>query len=464
MKTHSDLGKDPIFSLVLHLAVPAMIANFVNVLYNIVDRMFIGNIPGVGSLALAGAGICGPVVTLLTSFGTLIGLGGSILFSMRRGEGNDKEAKVILSNSFLMLCVVSAVLTVLFLLFKNRLLVLFGASSETFPYANTYMTIYTLGTFFALMAIGLNYFITCQGFAAVGMLTVLIGAVSNIILDPVFIFVFRMGVAGAAIATVLSQLFSCLFALCFLFGKSVPIRISFGSYRPALMKRIVSLGFSPFMILATDSVITIILNASLQHYGGPEQGDLLIAASTIIQSWLLMITSTMLGISSGTQAILSYNYGAANSLRIKKAERTILSLCLIFTSIMFVLSRIFPAPFAGIFTREPDTVSMAVRGIHTVTLAIIPLSLQYCFVDGFTAIGRTKTALALSMLRKGTYVLSVLFLPLFFGAANAFYAEPICDGLGAAVSTITFLLVFQKHLDRRTAPTDTASYPHSRSV
>lgn len=276
---------------------------------------------------------------------------------MRRGEGNDKEAKVILSNSFLMLCVVSAVLTVLFLLFKNRLLVLFGASSETFPYANTYMTIYTLGTFFALMAIGLNYFITCQGFAAVGMFTVLIGAVSNIILDPVFIFVFRMGVAGAAIATVLSQLFSCLFALCFLFGKSVPIRISFGSYRPALMKRIVSLGFSPFMILATDSVITIILNASLQHYGGPEQGDLLIAASTIIQSWLLMITSTMLGISSGTQAILSYNYGAANSLRIKKAERTILSLCLIFTSIMFVLSRIFPAPFAGIFTREPDTVS-----------------------------------------------------------------------------------------------------------
>ena len=449
MKTHSDLGKDPVFSLVLHLAVPAMIANFVNVLYNIVDRMFIGNIPGSGGLALAGAGICGPIVTLLSSFGTLVGLGGSILFSMRRGEGKEEEAKRILANSFLMLCIFSSVLTVLFLLCKNRLLMWFGASAETFPYANTYMTIYTLGTFFALMAIGLNYFITCQGFASIGMMTVLIGAVSNILLDPLFIFVLNMGVAGAAIATVLSQLFSCLFAAGFLFSRRVPIRISFGNYSFSLMKRIIGLGLSPFLILATDSVIMIVLNASLQRYGGPSEGDLLITAAAIIQSWLLTVTSTMLGISSGTQAILSYNYGAGRIDRIKQAEKYILLLCICFTVFMFILSRIVPTVFVRIFTKETATGQMAVRGIRIATLAIIPLSFQYAFVDGLTALGRTKTALALSMLRKGIYISSVLLLPAFFGARNTFFAEPICDGLGAIVSTITFLLVFQMHLDRR---------------
>ena len=230
MKAYSDLGKDRVFSLVLKLAVPTMIANFVNVLYNIVDRMYIGNIPETGSLALAGAGICGPIVTLLSSFGTLIGLEAPSCFPCAGAKKNDQEAKRILSNSFLLLTVFSLSLTLLFLLLKNRLLMWFGASEATFPYANTYMTIYTMGTFFALMAIGLNYFITCQGFASVGMVTVLVGAVSNIILDPVFMFGFGMGVAGAAVATVLSQIFSCLFAMGFLLGKRVPIRISFGNY------------------------------------------------------------------------------------------------------------------------------------------------------------------------------------------------------------------------------------------
>ena len=448
-KTYSDLGKDPVFSLVLHLAVPTMIANFVNVLYNIVDRMYIGNIPEVGGLALAGAGICGPIVTLLSSFGTLIGLGGSILFSMRRGEKNDREAKKILSNSFLLLAAVSLCLTLLFLFLKDRLLMWFGASEATFPYANTYMTIYTLGTFFALMAIGLNYFITCQGFAAVGMMTVLVGAISNIILDPVFIFGFHMGVAGAAVATVLSQIFSCLFAVTFLLGKRVPIRISFGNYSWPLMRRILFLGLSPFLILATDSVIMIVLNTSLQHYGGPGEGDLLIAAAAIVQSWLLVITSPMLGISSGTQAILSYNYGARQVDRIKQAEKYILLLCLTFTTVMFLMSWLIPSYFVRIFTKDPDQLKTAVRGIHIATLAIIPLSFQYAFVDAFTALGRTKTALALSMLRKGTYVAAVVILPAFFGAGSAFFGEPVCDLLGAIVSTTVFLLIFQKHLDKR---------------
>ena len=341
MKHTTDLGKDKVPLLVLKLAIPSMIAQFVTVLYSIIDRMFIGNIEEIGDIALAGVGVCGPIVTLLTSFGTLIGLGGSILMAMRMGAGQKKEAQSILAHSFAMLVAFSAVLTLVFLLSKKYLLNWFGASPLTFPYADTYMTIYTAGTFFALMAIGLNYFITCQGFPAVGMCTVLIGAITNIVLDPVFIFVFDMGVAGAAWATVIAQFASCAFAFCFLIGKKVPVGIT-RLKREMLSKnitcRILGLGLSPFLILATDSVIIIIMNTVLQHYGGPKEGDLLITCATIVQSYMMLITGPMLGISSGTQAILSYNYGAKATRRVRKAERCILLLCLCFTSLMFLLS------------------------------------------------------------------------------------------------------------------------------
>lgn len=312
MARENDLGNDSIGSLVLKLAVPTMIAQFVNVLYSIIDRIYIGNIPGEGALALAGVGICGPIVTLLTSFGTLIGLGGSILMAMKMGEGNMKKAKQILSNSFLMLIIFSIVLTVTFFIIKDNLLMWFGASETTFPYADTYMKIYTAGTFFALMSLGLNYFINCQGFSTIGMATVLVGAVTNIILDPVFIFVFDMGVAGAAIATVIAQILSCLFALFFLFGKRPPVKISFGGYSAGIMLRIVAIGLSPFLILATDSVIMIVMNTVLQKTGGTS-ADMLIAAATIVQSYMMLITGPLGGISGGTQAIISFNYGAGKN-------------------------------------------------------------------------------------------------------------------------------------------------------
>ena len=289
MARENDLGNDSITQLVLKLAIPTMIAQFVNMLYSIIDRIYIGNIPGEGSIALAGVGICGPIVTLLSSFGTLIGLGGSILMAMRMGEGNMKRAKQILSNSFLTLVVLSVTLTVSFLLMKDKLLMWFGASETTFVYANTYMTIYTAGTFFALMAIGLNYFITCQGFSTIGMATVLIGAFANIVLDPIFIFVFDMGVAGAAIATVISQILSCSFAIGFLFSKRPPIKISFGNYSMGIILRIAAIGLSPFLILATDSVIMIIMNSVLQRTGGAN-ADMLITAAYIINSYMSLIT------------------------------------------------------------------------------------------------------------------------------------------------------------------------------
>ena len=452
MKHTTDLGKDKVPLLVLKLAIPSMIAQFVTVLYSIIDRMFIGNIEEIGDIALAGVGVCGPIVTLLTSFGTLIGLGGSILMAMRMGAGQKKEAQSILAHSFAMLVAFSAVLTLVFLLSKKYLLNWFGASPLTFPYADTYMTIYTAGTFFALMAIGLNYFITCQGFPAVGMCTVLIGAITNIVLDPVFIFVFDMGVAGAAWATVIAQFASCAFAFCFLIGKKVPVGIT-RLKREMLSKnitcRILGLGLSPFLILATDSVIIIIMNTVLQHYGGPTEGDLLITCATIVQSYMMLITGPMLGISSGTQAILSYNYGAKATRRVRKAERCILLLCLCFTSLMFLLSRIVPQYFIGIFTRDPGLTDLCIWGIHIFTLMIVPLSFQYVFVDGFTALGRSKTALFLSLFRKGDYVLFTMILPIFYGARSAFYAQPLADGIAAVMSTIAFLLIFKKHLQKQ---------------
>ena len=452
MKKTTDLGKDKVPLLVLKLAVPSMIAQFVNVLYSTVDRMFIGNIPRIGDEALAGVGVCGPIVTLLTSFGTLIGLGGSILMAMRMGAGRKKQAENILAHSFVLLVLFSALLTFFFLLIKGHLLNWFGASDTTFPYADSYMTIYTAGTFFALMAVGLNYFITCQGFPGIGMLTVIIGALTNILLDPVFIFGFHMNVAGAAIATVITQFVSCAFAFRFLTGKKIPVKITLlrkKNFSPMIVQRILELGVSPFLILATDSVILIVLNTVLQTYGGPEEGDLLITCATIVQSYMMLITGPMLGISSGTQAILSYNYGAKNIDRVKSAEKYILLLCLCFTTLMFLVSRTVPEYFIRIFTRDPGQTDLCIWGIHVFTLMIIPLSFQYVFVDGFTALGRSRTALFLSVFRKGDYILFTIVLPIFWGARSAFYAQPLADGISAVMSSVAFLLIFRKHLEKR---------------
>jgi Na+-driven multidrug efflux pump len=325
----------------------------------------------------------------------------------------------------------------------------FGASEATFPYANTYMTIYTAGTFFALMASGLNYFINCQGFPMIGMATVLIGAISNLILDPIFIFGFQLNVAGAALATVLSQFLSCCFALVFLLGKRIPIRITFGQYSLRIMGRIVYLGFSPFLILATDNLILILMNTVLQRDGGPSQGDLLITCATIAQSYLQMITAPMIGISGGTQAVLSYNYGAAKIERIRLAESVILKMMLAFTGIMFLLSRVVPPYFVRLFTAQAEYQSVSVWAIKASTLMIIPLSFQYVFVDGLTALERPKTALALSIFRKSVYTAALILLPHWFSARTAFYAEPISDILSAVLSTTVFLLILEKHLEKR---------------
>ena len=323
----NDLRRDDVRQLVRRIAIPSMLAQFVSVLYSIVDRMYIGHIPQVGNLALAGVGVCGPVVTLVGSVASLVGMGGSPLMSIRMGEGDDQAARAVLSNCFMLLCVFSVVLVAVLIPLRQPMLMLFGASETTLPYANEYFTIYLTGTIFALMATGLNTFVVCQGFARKGMMAVILGAVMNIILDPIFIFALNMGVAGAALATVLSQAASCAYVLIFLFGRRASVRITFGGYSARIIVRVLTLGFSPFAIIAVDNIMIIALNAMLQKYGGAGRGDMLITCATIVQSFMLVVTMPLGGISGGTQGILGFNYGARQSQRVQDAQRHIFFAC-----------------------------------------------------------------------------------------------------------------------------------------
>ena len=306
----NNLGKENVKSLVWRIAIPSMLAQFVSVLYSIVDRMYIGNIPRIGDEALAGVGICGPVVTMVGSVAFLVGIGGSPLMSRRMGEGRMDEARKIVANAFVMLIGLAMILMVLMTAIRRPMLMFFGASQITYPYADIYFTTYLTGTVFALLSTGMNQFIIAQGFAKTGMISVSLGAVLNIVLDPVFIFAMNMDVRGAAIATVISQMASCVFVLVFLFGPKPPVRISFGGYRPGIMGRILVMGFTPFIIIAIDNVMIIALNAVLARYSAAGTGDMLITCATIVQSFMLVVTMPLGGISSGTQTILAYNYGA----------------------------------------------------------------------------------------------------------------------------------------------------------
>lgn len=450
MKLENNLGTDPIKKLVIRLAIPAMLAQFVNVLYSIVDRMYIGNIPEIGETALAGVGICGPIVTMISAFASWIGVGGAPLLSIRLGEKNTREARQVLANCFVLLLGMAAAITVLALFLKEHLLWWFGATKANFSYAETYMTVYVLGTVFNILALGLNQFIICQGFAKIGMASVVLGAVCNIVLDPVFIFGFNMGVAGAALATVISQMASCAFALIFLFSKRVPVPINFGGYSLSICRRVLTVGFTPFLIIVFDNVLIIAQNVVLQRFGGNE-ADILLTCNTIVQSLMLMITMPLGGITGGTQTILGFNYGAGDSHRVLQAEKQIVKVCLIFTTVMFVLAQAGCGLFVQIFTREPLYLSMSQQFIRIYTLGVIPLAIQYAFVDGYTGMGIAKMALLLSFIRKGIYLALVALLPVFFGASMIFWAEPVSDVSAAIITGITFAMTIRKILERRKA-------------
>ena len=430
----NDLGRDPIPSLVLRIAIPSMLAQFVSVFYSIVDRIFVSSIPEVGDLALAGLGVCGPVVTMVGSFAFLIGIGGTPLMGISLGERNPVRARQIMANCFAMLLVLSAILTAAVFALKEPMLRLFGASDITYEYADAYFSVYIAGTVFALLSTGMNQFIIAQGYAKTGMLSIMIGTVLNIILDPLFIFTFDMGVSGAALATIISQAASAVFVICFLFSRRSSVKITFGGYDLGICLRVLKLGFTPFAIIAVDNVMIIAMNALLQKYGGETQGDILVTVNTIVQSFMLVVTMPLGGISGGTQCILSYNYGACNSDRVLKGHRFISLICAAYTAILFILARVWGMEFIGLFTKDAAIAEEALRAIRIVTLAIIPLGVQYAIIDGLTGMGQVQLSLPLSFWRKTVYFVSIFLLADLTGAASVFFAEPISDILGPLVS------------------------------
>lgn len=452
MAQENDLRNDPVGKLVLRIALPSMLAQFVNVLYSIVDRMYIGNIPQVGDLALAGVGVCGPVITMVGSIACLVGIGGAPQMSIAMGAGNLEKARKIVANCFLMLCVLSLGAVAVLIPIRRPMLLFFGASEATIPYANQYFSIYLTGTLFALLSTGMSQFIICQGFAKIAMTAVILGAVANIALDPVFIFGFKMGVAGAAVATVLSQILSCAFVLGFLFSKRPEISITFGGYSLRTMAHVAAIGFSPFLIIALDNVMIIAMNGVLQRYGGPQQGDLLITCATIAQSFMLVVTMPLGGITGGTQTILSYNYGAGQPQRVREAQKYIFRLCVLFTGAMTAAAWLGGRRFVRLFATDPEVMDRALWAIRVCTLALVPLGIQYGIVDGFTALGQVKYALSLSTWRKFSYFVSLFLLPVFFGASSAFYAEPISDILGPIVSVVIHARCMNRVLSRHHKP------------
>ena len=449
MSARNDLGRDEIGKLVLRIALPSMLAQFVSVLYSIVDRMYIGHIPGEGDAALAGVGVCGPVVTMAGSVAFLIAVGGAPLMSMRMGEGREYEAARILSTCARMLVAAAVLLMALVLPLRGPMLRLFGASEATYPCAEAYFTVYMCGTLFALLASGLNQFIIAQGFARTGMLLVMLGAALNLLLDPVFIFLLGWGVRGAAAATVLSQLVSAAGALWFLTRGQAALRLTRQPFSAQIAKKVLRLGFAPFSIIAVDNAMIIAMNAVLQRYGGAAHGDMLVTCATIAQSFMLVVTMPLGGITSGTETILAFNYGALRVDRVREGQRRIFSLCVLYTAVMFVLARLAGPLFVRLFTQDAQQAALSFWAIRVCTLAVIPLGVQYEVVDGFTALGQVRLAFALSFFRKLVYFIALFALPALLGARAAFYAEPVSDVIGPAVSICVHRIMMNRVLSRR---------------
>lgn len=447
MDTKSDnkLGTEKIGKLVFSLALPAVIAQMVNVLYNIVDRMYIGHIPKIGSTALTGLGVCFPILMLISAFSAFVGSGGAPLASIQLGKGNKKEAEKILGNGVTMLLAFSLILTFGFMIFKEPLLYAFGASDKTFTYANQYLTIYLLGTIFVQAAIGLNTFITCQGQAKVAMFSVLIGAIINIVLDPIFIFVFDLGVRGAALATIISQGCSAIWVVAFLVSKRSSLRIKLSNLKPnwKIIGAIAALGVSPFIMQATESLINIVFNSGLKHYGG----DVYVGSMTILQSVMQLFVLPTQGITMGTQPIISYNYGAKNHQRVKDAFKYTLIVTVIITIMATISVALFPQIFARMFTSDQELIALVVKVLPIFMAGIWIFGVQMACQSAFMGMGQAKISLFLALLRKVILLIPLaIILPRFTGVMGIYYAEPIADILAAITTGTLFALSFKKIL------------------
>ena len=433
------LASAPIGRLMFKLAVPAVAAQLINMLYNIVDRIYIGHIPQVGQLALTGVGVTFPILMLISAFAAFAGMGGAPLASIRLGAGDRESAEQILGNSLTMLLCTAAVLTLFFSAFKRPILMAFGASNDTIGYALDYISIYLLGTLFVQLALGLNTFISAQGKSLIAMCSVLIGAALNIVLDPLFIFVFDLGVRGAAIATILSQAVSACWVLFFLCSSRSGLRISPANMKPraSVLGKIAGLGVAPFIMQSTESLVTVVLNTGLQTYGG----DLYVGSLTIMQSVMQMIVMPIQGITQGTQPIMSYNYGAGNYQRVRSTFKRLLAVTLTATVCAFLAVLLFPRSLALLFNDDPELVALVGRVMPLFFGGIWAFGAQIACQTTFMALGQAKTSLFLALLRKIFLLVPLaLVLPRVTGSVMSIYAsEPIADLLASATTLTLFL-------------------------
>lgn len=442
------LGREPVGRLLLKLALPTVAAQVINMLYNIVDRIYIGHIPEIGDKALTGVGVCMPLIMIVTAFAAFVGYGGAPRASIFMGKEDHKAAEKTLGNCFSVQILISLLLTAILLLWNRDFLMAFGASENTIGYGVDYMNIYANGTIFVQMTLGMNAFITAQGFAKTGMLSVLIGAVANIILDPVFIFVFGMGVRGAALATILSQAMSCAWVLIFLFGKKTHLKIR--RCNLALKANIIlpslALGLSAFIMQASESVISVCFNSSLLQYGG----DIAVGAMTILTSVMQFAMLPLQGLGQGAQPIISYNYGAKNPERVKAAFKLLLKSSLCYSTLLWGLVMLFPQVFAAMFTSQPELLEFTKNALRIYMACLLLFGIQIACQMTFTSLGNAKASILVAVMRKFVLLIPLIYLlPLMLQGDKTtavYLAEPVADFIAVSFTAVLFRFQFKKAL------------------
>ncbi|HBF3546482.1 MATE family efflux transporter, partial [Clostridioides difficile] len=441
--SNTNLGSESVGKLLFKLATPAIIAQIVNVLYNIVDRIFIGRMEN-GEVAMAGVGVAFPIIIIITACSYLIGMGGGPLAAIKMGEQNNDEAEKIMSNSFSVLVILAILLTIGFKIGKEPLLWMFGASESTIGYSMDYLNIYLIGTVFVQISMGMNTFINTQGFATTGMMTVAIGALINIILDPIFIFGFNMGVKGAALATIIAQGVSAIWVLMFLFGKKSILKIKKKYMIPkaSIILPVLGLGISPFIMQSTESLVLIALNSKLQMYGG----DLAVGSMAIMSSIMQILMLPNMGVTQGAQPIISYNYGSGQLDRVKKTFKLCLLSCFTYSTILWLLLMIFPAFFVSIFNKNPQLLSMTSWSIKIYFAGAFMFGIQIACQQTFLALGKATISLVLALLRKIVLLIPLIFiLPTFFNEKlfAVILAEPVADITAATITAISFFIFYK---------------------
>ena len=442
------MGTDPIPSLMVRLAVPSVVAQLINALYNIVDRIYIGHIPEIGSTALTGVGLTFPILLLVSAFSYFAGAGGAPLAAIQLGKGKKREAEKILGNAVTILLFFSVTLTLLFLIVKRPLLYMFGASDETIVYADSYISVYLIGTIFVQLSLGLNMFITSQGQAKTAMLSVLIGAVTNIILDPIFIFGFNMDVRGAALATIISQALSCIWVVSFLCGKKTFLRIRRKNLRlvPKIIMPCLALGVATFIMQASESVISVCFNSSLQKYGG----DIAVGAMTILTSVMQFAMLPLQGLGQGAQPIISYCYGAGDRERVKGAFKLLLKVSLGYSIILWILVMALPGGFAAMFTSDTQLMEYTRTALRIYMGSALLFGIQMACQMTFNALGKAKESIVVAVMRKFVLLIPLIYImPQIFRADQTmavYMAEPIADLLAVTFTAVLFSIQFKKTL------------------